>query len=53
MLVIDNDLAVNAWAFKINNGVNMIYGVILAAGCGSRFGEPKQFMLIDNKPLIA
>lgn len=38
---------------KINNGVNMIYGVILAAGCGSRFGEPKQFMLIDDKPLIA
>lgn len=30
-----------------------IYGVLLAAGQGSRFGRPKQFMPIDGKPLLA
>ena len=30
-----------------------IYGVLLAAGKGVRFGEPKQFAMIEGKPLIA
>ncbi len=30
----------------------MIGGVILAAGCGSRFGSPKQLAELDDRPLI-
>ena len=35
-------------------GENMIYGAILAGGIGKRlgFGQPKQFIEINDKPII-